>query len=170
MEVQVCEGRRPVGVDFWHVHPRDEGFGKGVEEAVFGVVDLRDAQDVVNIGDDGHARGGYQVCSCVAGGRALDLFVQDLDLQRAVSGGKPSIVELYKAVNITFRRCGNRVCDHLTAALGSDEAAAIGARGGRGGERKGDVLIPLLDDIDIGSEVAGLGGFRRGQALDGGAD
>lgn len=169
VEMGVCERSRPVAVDVRHVHPGHEGLGEGVVEAVFRVVDLRDAEDVVDVGDDGQPGGGDEVGGGVAAGCALHLLMEDLDLGCAVAGSETGVVELHETVDVAFGRGGGWVGDHLGAALGAD-GAAIGALGRRGGEREGDVLLSLLDNIDFGGDVAGLRRVGRVQFVDRGAD
>lgn len=53
VEMEVGYRARPVGIDGGHVLPLHEGAGEGVEETFFGLVDLGNAQDVVDVGDDG---------------------------------------------------------------------------------------------------------------------
>lgn len=169
VEMGVCQGSRPVTVDIRHVHPGDEGIREGVIEAVFRVVDLGDAQDIVDVGDDGQPGGGDEVGGCIATGGALHFLVEDLDLGGGVPGGEARVVELHEAVDVAFGRCGGWVDDYLSAALGGD-GTAIGALGRRGGEREGDVLFSLLDDIDVGGDIAGLRRVCCIKFVDGGAD
>ena len=93
MEVEVGEVGGPVGVDGGHVHPGHKGAGEGVEEAFGGFVDFGDAQDVVDVGDDGQALGGDEVGCCVADGGALGVGVETLDLVCGVACDEPVVVD-----------------------------------------------------------------------------
>ena len=86
VEVEVGDGARPVGVDVRHVHPGGEGAGEAVEETFRGLVDLGDAQDVVDVGDDGQAGLGNQIGGGVTVDVALGVDVQALDVGGGVAG------------------------------------------------------------------------------------
>lgn len=47
--MEIRDALAPVGVDLGHVHPGYEGAGEGVQETFGRVVDLRYAEDVVDI-------------------------------------------------------------------------------------------------------------------------
>ena len=84
--MEVGDGARPVGVDVRHVHPGGEGAGEAVEEALLGLVDLGDPQDVVDVGDDGQAGLRHQVGGSVAVDVALRVDIQALDVGGGVAG------------------------------------------------------------------------------------
>ena len=50
--MEIGDASAPVRIDVWHVHPWNKRFREGVVETCGGFVDLRDAQDVVNVGDN----------------------------------------------------------------------------------------------------------------------
>ena len=149
---------RPIGVDFRHVHPGDEGLGEGVVEAVFRVVDLGYAQDVVDVGDDRETGVGDEIGGGVTGGCALDVFVKDLDVVCGVAGKEAGVVEEDEAVDVAFGGGGDRVGDCFGEALDGNGAADDGLGWDRR-ELEGDVLLSLLDDIDFAGYVTGLGGL-----------
>lgn len=123
VEVDVGHVGRPVGVDGRHVHPGHEGAGEGVEEPFGGLVDFGDAEDVVDVGDDGEALRGDEVGCCVADGGALGVGVQTLDLVRRVSGDEPVVVDGEEGVKVAFRGGGKGEFDELVAAGGCDGAS-----------------------------------------------
>ena len=86
VEVEVVDGSGPVGVDLGHVHPGHEGASEGVQEAFFGLVDLGDAQDVVDVGDDRQAFVGNEEGGGVADFGTLGVDVHPLYLGGGVTG------------------------------------------------------------------------------------
>lgn len=92
--VEVCglvvdgEVRGPVRVDGGHVEPGHVGAREGVEDDLGGGPDLGDAQDVVDVADDGEASGGNEVGGRVADVGAVGEDVEALDLVGLVAGGE----------------------------------------------------------------------------------
>ena len=158
---------RPVGVNSRHIHPRHEGARERVQQPLGGFVDLGDAQDVVDVGDDGQALRRHQVRRRVSRVRALRVDVEALDRGRAVAGLETRVVDREEGIEVAFWGCRDGEFDDLIPAGGGDGAAASGfargAGGWRGGEREGEVLVGLLEDEDFGGEVAGLGRLRGGE-------
>lgn len=58
---------RPGSEDLGHVKPGDEITGEGVEEAFFRLVDLGDAENVVDVSEDCVAFVGDEISGCVTG-------------------------------------------------------------------------------------------------------
>lgn len=137
VEVQLLpEGGRPVGVDGRHVHPRDVGFGEGVEEAEGGFVDLRDAEDVVDVRDDGQACGRHEVGCRVARVGAVRVDVDALDGGGAVSGEEVAartgdVSEWEELVEIALDGRFAYECDVLRSS-GAGECAGSAALRGSG--------------------------------------
>ena len=68
VNVQALDHILPSGHDGGHVHPRDIWSGERVLQSLFGLVDLCDAQNVVNVSNEGDSLGRNQV-----GGRIASL-------------------------------------------------------------------------------------------------
>jgi len=55
VEMHVRKTFAPVGVDVGHVEPWGKWASEGVQKTLVWLVDLGDAQDVINVGDDSHS-------------------------------------------------------------------------------------------------------------------
>jgi hypothetical protein len=175
VEVRVVgEGARPVGVDLGHVLPLHKGARKGIEEALLGVVDLGDAQDVVNVGDERDALGGDEEGGGVSAQRAVGVNVEALHVVGRVTGEQAVLLDGHEDVKVALGGglVGQRQA--LGAAGRGDGIAAarlaVAALHGRGLQRHGDILVALLDHVDGAREVAGLGLSLGRQLVDRGPD
>lgn len=116
--MEVGDRAGPVGVNVRHVHPGHKGPGKGVEQAFFGLVDFGDAEDVVDVGDDGEAFVGDEIGGCVAGVGALGVDVEALDGGvGAVAGGEAVAVYGDEDVDVALVGGWDGDDDLLVAAL-----------------------------------------------------
>lgn len=159
--VAELEVRGPVGVDLGHVHPGDVGLGEGVEDDLRRLPDLGDAEDVVDVGEDGQAGGRHQVGGRVADVRALRVHVEDLDRVGLVARVETIALDRHELVKVSFDRDVEAVVDGLGAA--SD-------RGDRREREDGRRGVGVLNDEDLGGDIAGLGGLIGREVLDRGAD
>ena len=161
--MHVGQRLRPVGVDVRHVHPRGVGFGEGVEETLFGLVDLGDTEDVVDVADDRHAGVGDEVGRRVACLRAIGVDVQALDLLRSISRNEPTryVLDRYKGVEVTLRCSRIWKLHGLITPIRSDGTATTllsrTTLRWRRLEEHGDILVALLHDEDLRREIASLG-------------
>ena len=84
--MEVVDRFGPIGIDLGHIHPGHEGAGEGVQDALLRLVNLRDAQDVVDVGDDGQTSvgdeegGGIADCGATAVFAGLSVDVHPLQL------------------------------------------------------------------------------------------
>ena len=174
VEVEVRDTARPVGVDIRHVHPRRKRTRERVQQTFLGLVDFGDAEDIVNIVDDGEAGRGHEVSGRVAGVCAVSVDIQTLDLRSAVPGGEALAIDVDEAVEVAFVSCGNGELDDLTTALGSDgSSSALFTRGTcrwRWAQAERHILVLLLQNVDLRRQVSGLRGLRRWKRLYGCAD
>lgn len=85
MEVEIGGAARQVGVDLRHVHPGYEGIGKGIHDALCWLVDLRYAEDIIDVGDNGKTGGRDKIGGCVSGVGAICVHAQARYLCSAVS-------------------------------------------------------------------------------------
>jgi len=161
--VEVGDGAGPVGVNLRHVHPRREGAGEGVEEALLGLVDLGDAEDVVDVVDDRQPLGRDEVGGCVAGQGAVGVDVQTLDLRGAVAGHEAAagdVLDGDEGVEVAFGCGGVREPDVLCPTAGRDGSTASLLSGGAGSRRGFEVeryvLVALLQDVDLRRQVPRL--------------
>lgn len=88
LRIANIEASGPVRVDVGHVHPRNIGTGKCVVDDLLRQPNLRDAQDVVDIADNGQALWGYQIRRGISRLSTVCMDVQPLDFVRLVSGSQ----------------------------------------------------------------------------------
>ena len=175
VEVKVRNRARPIGVDIRHVHPGHERAGEGVEQALLGFVDFGNAKDVVNIGDDAQPGLGDEVGGGITVDVTLRIDVQALDGGvGGIAGGEAVVVDLDEAVKVAFLGGGDGEYDALVPTAGGDGAPSTLLAGCSccwgWSEIEGDVLVGLLEDEDLGCQVARLGLLGRGESLNGGVD
>ena len=165
MEVKVGNAARPVGVDVRHVHPRRKRARERVQQPFFGLVDFGNAQDVVDVVDNGQTGRGNEVGGCVSRVRAVGVDVQALDLGGGVAGSEALAVDGNKTVEVTFVGCGDGEFDDLVAALGCGRSTSTlftrGARCRGWTEAECHILVLLLQHVDLGRQVSGLRSLRR---------
>jgi len=79
MEVRIVGQRAaPVRVDIRHVFPLGKVVRKCVEQAFLGIVDFGDAQDVVDVRDEGDALCGDEVGGRISGEGVVGIHVEAL--------------------------------------------------------------------------------------------
>ena len=100
MEVRILG--RPLSIDVGHVFPCLEVLGKGVQQTVFGLIDLGHPEDVVDIGDDGHALRRDEIRRRVTGVGPFHVQVQQLYMLRLVAGRQSSTVQLEEGVEVSL--------------------------------------------------------------------
>ena len=83
--MQVTMRGSPTCVNSRHIHPGRKGLRKGVEKALSRHVDFRNAEDVIDIGDDSQAFIRNEPAGCVAG---IGTFCVDIE---ALDGSVPII-------------------------------------------------------------------------------
>lgn len=158
--MDVGDGARPVGVDIRHVLPLDERPSEGVEETFFRLVDFRDAEDVVDVADDCHARGRDEVRGRITDVAALGVDVQALDIGGFVAVFKAVAFDRHKRIKVALRCGWEWKFDLLTPTIGCHRTAAAWFSRGSGHwgwlQLKGDILIALLDHEYLSGEIPGL--------------
>ena len=158
--MEVGDGTRPVGVYFGHVSPRDEGSGKGVEEAFFGLVDFGYAEDIVDVADDGEAGGRNEIGSCVADITADGVDVQALDVGRLIPVRKTVAFYVDEGIEITLRCRGVGEFDFLVPTVRCHGSTSTWFTRCSSCRRwlqiEGDVFIALLEDKYTRSKISSL--------------
>jgi hypothetical protein len=156
----VRQGARPVGIDIGHVHPWCERTSKRVQQALLGIVDLGDTQNVINVRDKGDSLVGHQESGGVATVCAVGVDIQALHIVCLVSVQKAVALDGHKSIKVTelSRLVGELDCLDTTSCGNAVAAARLAIAALHWGrlERHGDVLISLLNNVDGASQVAGL--------------
>lgn len=160
VEVEVGDGARPVGVDVRHIFPLDKRPSEGVEETFFRLIDFRDAENIVDVANDCHARRRDEVSGRIANIATLGIDVQALDVGGFVAVCKAIALDRHKPVEVALGCRGVWKFNLLTPAVGRDGTASTWFSRGSGGrgwlQLKGNILIALLDHEDLSGEIPGL--------------
>lgn len=102
--MHVRKADRPIPIDVWHILPRRERLGKRVEQTFFGLINLGNTEDIVNVGHDGQSGRGYQVRCGISNGGALDVRVQSLDRRCLIARLQAVALDGNKRIEITLGR------------------------------------------------------------------
>lgn len=129
---------------------------------MFGLIDLGDAKDVVNVADHCQSLRWDKVCSSISKGRASDIGIDSLDLVRRVTGGQAIALDRNKNVKVAL--CCSVV---WKGNVLSAPRTSRGSTSSRLSTRpltcrwldvdRGHCDIALLDHKYFGGQVAGLG-------------
>lgn len=106
VEVHIWQAFGPIGIDVWHVHPWSVRTGERVEKAFLWLVNLSDAQDVVDIIDDGQTSARNQIGRGIACVCAIGVNVDALGRARSIARDESTardVLNGHKYIKITFR-------------------------------------------------------------------
>ena len=166
VEMDVWDGTRPIGVDLGHVFPLDEGAGEGIKEAFFGLVNLRYAEDIIDVANDGKSGGRNEIGGCIADVATFGVYIQTLDVGSAVAIDQTVAFYLDKSVEVALGCCRIRESDSLIPTIGCHGSASTlfsGCSGcGRRTEVEGNILVILLENKNARSKIPRLGLLLRG--------
>lgn len=158
VEVDIGQVTAPVAVDVRHVLPGLEVAGERVEEALFRVVNLGDAKNVVNVTDNSDTLRWHQVSGAVAQSCTLDVCTETLDLGSLVTRSEAVELDRDKRVEISLNSGVIRKSNVLGTSAGSLSSTTTGLSTGtlalcRLEVDRSHFDVALLKDEDRSSQV-----------------
>ena len=160
VEMEVGDAPRPIGIDFWHIHPRDKRTSEGIEQTLGWFVNLGHAQNIVDVRNDGEAVRWDKIGCCIAVDVTFCIHVHALDVARGVAVLKAGAIDWDEGIEIAFRGSGIWEIDCLiptgwcysssTALFTRSPSCRCRAK------IESHILVTLLDYEYLGGEVPSL--------------